>query len=317
MNWKQPKVYAVKHKNEKVRAESRSGGIFSALSDKVFESKGVVYGCTLNEQLVAIHSRAEDVETRNQMRGSKYVQSHLGEVFKSVRKDLDNGRKVLFSGTSCQIAGLKKFLGCERENLICIDIVCHGVPSPKLWRSYLSWQNRKNRAITTKVDFRNKRDYGWSDHVETLTMGNKSIDSRVYTAIFYSHCAMRPCCYECPYKSIMHPADITIADYWGIDKAAPGFNDNKGVSLVLINNDKGERIFEEVKSSIKWCPTKIEDSMQPPLIKAYSPPANREEFWNDMSRENFDIVAKKYGNYSMINVIKWKIGKIRRKLKLK
>lgn len=217
MNWKQPKVYAVKHKNEATRAASRSGGIFTALSDQVLSIGGVIYGCVLTDDFNAVHIRADNEEDRNRMRGSKYIQSKLGNTFKSVRADLDAQKSVLFSGTSCQVAGLKKYLGKEYDNLFCVDIVCHGVPSKKVWDAYLRWQEQKNHSKISSVDFRNKKDFGWHDHVETLYFENgKSTSSRVFKEFFYGHTVLRPSCYECPYKSVMHPGDITIADWKGI-----------------------------------------------------------------------------------------------------
>ena len=144
MNWENPKVYAVKHKNLDTRMESRSGGIFTALSDYCLENGGVVYGCILRDDLTAGHFRAENKQQRNLMRGSKYIQSDMGDTFKNVKNDLDNGHRVLFSGTSCQVKGLKSFLGKEYDNLFCVDIVCHGVPSLAVWKSYLDWQEKRN-----------------------------------------------------------------------------------------------------------------------------------------------------------------------------
>ena len=316
MNWKQPKVYTVKHKSEDVRMDSRSGGIFTALSDKILSEDGVVYGCILTKDFLAVHARAENVEERDKMRGSKYIQSKLGDTFKKVQEDLDAGRKVLFSGTSCQVDGLKHYLGNEYNNLLCVDIVCHGVPSKKVWKAYLSWQEKKNKSTAIKVDFRNKRDYGWYDHVETVFFENgKSVSSRIFKNLFYGHTILRPCCYECPYKSVLHPGDITIADYWGIENAAPGFADNKGVSLVLINNEKGMGTFETVKNQLIFKQTKIEDSLQPPLKAPFPKPANRETFWSDFESKSFDFIAKKYGDYGLKNELKTFMGRIKRKVK--
>lgn len=296
MSWKSPKVYAVKHKDETIRAASRSGGIFTALSDQILNNGGVVYGCVLTENFNAIHIRADNVEIRNKMRGSKYIQSRLGDTFRNVRADLEGGRDVLFSGTSCQVAGLKSYLGKEYDGLICVDIVCHGVPSPKIWTAYLRWQEQVNNSRVVNVDFRNKKDFGWHDHVETLYFERgKSVSSGVFRELFYGHTVLRPCCYECPYKSVMHPGDITIADYWGIEKAAPEFDDNKGVSLVLVNNETGERIFEKVKEKLIWKQTRIEDSLQAPLKAPFPRPENRERFWRDFANRNFAYIVKKYG----------------------
>ena len=222
------------------------------------------------------------------MRGSKYIRSNLGDTFCNVKKDLIAGVNVLFSGTSCQVDGLKKFLGKDYDNLICIDIVCHGVPSPMVWEEYLKWQEKRKKSKVKTVDFQNKKDYGWCEHVETLFFENgKKKDSKVFTHLFYRHNIIRPSCFECPYKSIMHPGDITIADYWGIEKAAPEFNDNRGVSLVLVNNEFGQKIFGSVKDMVKYKKTRIEDSMQPPLKAPFEKPNEREQFWSDFANKDF------------------------------
>ena len=291
-------VYAVKHKDEKIRTNSRSGGIFTAISDQ-FLNGGVVYGCVLNGDLDVCHVRTESKAGRDKMRGSKYVQSRMGDCFRQIKNDLENGKKVLFSGTSCQVSGLRCFLQKEYDNLFCLDIVCHGVPSPRVWRDYVKWWEQKNGKIDT-VDFRNKEQYGWADHVESIYFGSgRKKNSRVFTSLFYGHNCLRPSCYECPYKQINHPGDITIADYWGIDKAAPGFSDNKGVSLVLVNSEKGAKAFELAKKSLVWKETRIEDSMQPPLRGPFKKPQGREKFWKDYAELSFQEIAEKYGRLSI------------------
>lgn len=289
-------VYAVKHKDPTIRAASRSGGIFTAISDKILSDGGAVFGCILSDDFLAYHVKATTKEQRDKMRGSKYIQSNMGDVFRDVKVELDSGRLVLFTGTSCQVDGLKSFLGKDYDNLLCIDIVCHGVPSPKVWLDYLKWQEQKNNKRVVSVDFRNKTDFGWSAHIETLyTKDGSSISSEVFKELFYGHNILRPSCYECHYKSIHHPSDITIADYWGIDKAAPGFNDNKGVSLVLINTDKGKQYFDLVSACLESVPTDINKSLQPPLQRSFPCPASREQFWKDLDTHNFYYIAKKYG----------------------
>lgn len=316
MNWKQPKIYAVRHKNEDVRAASRSGGFFTAISDHVLDLGGVVYGCVLTDDFKAVHVRADNMEIRNKMRGSKYIQSKIGDTYKNIREDLNAGRTVLFSGTSCQVAGLKKFLGKGYDMLFCIDIICHGVPSLLVWEKYLNWQEKRVHGKVVKVDFRNKKDFGWRNHVVTMWFDNgKSVSNKIFTKIYYGHTILRPSCYECPYKSINHPGDITIADYWGIEKAAPSFDDNKGVSLVLVNTEKGIEYLENVKRNLVWSTTKIEDSMQPPLQAPYIKPANREQFWQDFARKPFSVIAKKYGDYGVLNAIKKVLRKVKRRLK--
>lgn len=318
INWEKPKVYAVRHKDLGVVSASRSGGIFTAVSDYVLKNNGVIYGCVIIENFCAAHIRTNDINDRNRMRGSKYIQSKLGDTFKWVKKDLESGYNVLFSGTSCQIAGLKKYLGREYKNLFCVDIVCHGVPSSKVWKVYLQWQEERRQSKIINVDFRDKKRFGWRNHIETLYFQNgKFISSDIFRTLFYSHQILRPSCYECPYKTVLHPGDITIADYWGIEKAAPEFDDNKGVSLVLINNDVGEAIFREVNKDLLWKKTRIEDSMQPPLKAPFPKPTNREEFWEDFLNKSFNYIIKKYTNYGWINKFKSLSGRIKKKLKLK
>lgn len=315
MNWKQPRVYAVQHIDENVRAASRSGGIFTAISDHILKQGGIVYGCVLTESFEAVHIRTENQTDRNRMRGSKYIQSKLNDSFQSVRCDLENGKRVLFTGTSCQIAGLKGYLRKEYENLLCVDIVCHGVPSPKVYMRYLAWQEEKTPSNIVSVDFRNKKDFGWRAHIETIYFENgMTVSSKVFTNLFYGHAILRPSCYECPFKSVMHPGDITIADYWGIEKAAPKFDDNKGVSLVLVNNERGEKVFNSTKEQIKLQETRIEDSMQPPLKAPFPKPENREQFWTDFKSKDFGYIARKYGGYGIFNKIKRLMRKVKKKL---
>lgn len=308
MNYDTPIVYAVKHKDETVRAASRSGGVFTALSDQILSEGGVIYGCILDEEFNVRHIRAVTEADRDRMRGSKYVQSDLRGVFVQIKKDLLDGRKVLFSGTSCQVAGLKGFLGKDYNKLICVDIVCHGVPSPLVFHDYLEWQKQRENSDVIAFDFRNKRDFGWAGQRETLFFSNgQRVDSEVFKYLFASTLIERPSCYRCPYKSIKRVGNITIADYWGIDQAAPGFNDNKGVSLVLVNNDKGSELFEQVKDTLELRETRLEDSMQPALQAPFPSPENRDQFWTDFQSGDFSYIAKKYGTISFMIKLKKKI----------
>lgn len=293
-----PIVYALKHKDLNIRMASRSGGVFTALSDYVFERNGIVYGCVMDKSFNVFHLRADNKENRDKMRGSKYVQSDMLNIFKLVKADLNKNKYVLFTGTSCQIAGLKSYLSKNYENLLCVDIVCHGVPSPLVFKKYIEFQEKNYDGRCVSFDFRNKKDFGWANHIETLKIErsyteDRIINSNIFTNLFYQHHILRPACYSCPYKDIVHPGDITIADYWGIDNACPGFNDNKGVSLVLINNRRGERVFNQLKS-IEYVNCRIEDSIQPPLEKPFSEPSDRKQFWNDFKKYNFSYLVPKY-----------------------
>lgn len=315
----EPIAFAVKHKEYTVRMNSRSGGVFTAITDYILQKGGVVYGAILTSDFDVEHIRTEVSEERDLMRGSKYVQSKIGNVFKFVKDDLEKERRVLFSGTSCQVAGLKEYLQKEYENLLCLDIVCHGVPSPLVWKKYLGWQeSRYGKCVS--VDFRNKKDFGWTDHVETMEFCKngkiRHIHSRIYTELFYGHAILRPACYECPYKAIHHPGDITIADFWGIEKAVPGFSDNKGVSLVLINSIKGKECFECIKKDLEYQETEIQKCLQPPLVKPFPEPDNRASFWKDLKEKPFQYIANVYGKNGLKYRAKRNYHKMREKLKI-
>ncbi|MDE7325551.1 MAG: Coenzyme F420 hydrogenase/dehydrogenase, beta subunit C-terminal domain [Lachnospiraceae bacterium] len=305
-----PLVYAVKHKDIDVRMASRSGGIFTAISDLVLREGGVVYGCALDQKFKASHIRAETKEERDRMRGSKYVQSDMADTLKNIRKDLEEGRYVLFSGTSCQVAGLYSFLGKDYgKQLFCMDILCQGVPSPLVWERYLQWQEEINGAKCTGVIFRNKRDFGWEASVETLTFNRedgttKTVHSQVFRNLFGSHRILRESCYQCPYKEINHPGDMTIGDFWGIKRAAPKFDDNCGVSLVLINTGRAGELFDAVKEGLDYVSCRIEDSMQTTLKRPLAWPEGRDEFWRDFRENDFDYLAEKYGHYNTDNAAK-------------
>ena len=273
---------------------SRSGGFFSILSDFILEQSGVVYGCALDDSFQAIHIRAVTQEQRDRCRESKYVQSNLMDTYKWVLNDLKHGKKVLFSGTPCQVAALRNFCRGFDKNLLCVDIICHGVPSPMVWKDYLDFCERRYRGKVTTVDFINKRKFGWAAHHETITVNNQSYDSTIYTHLFGRHNILRPACFECPYKNLTRPGDITIGDAWGIQDANPEMDDNRGVSLVLVNTEVGRCVFDVVRKECEWKEVSIENYLQRPLISAYSEPPERAEFWAYYFSHSFEKVIRKY-----------------------
>lgn len=291
-----PVAYAAKNKDEQIRLIARSGGIFQSLVHEILRNNGVVYGCALNENHVAVHCRVTDESEAEKLSGSKYVQSDLQNSFYLVRSDLEAGKTVLFSGTPCQIDGLKGFLGEKNSNLVLVDIVCHGVPSPKVWSDYINWVENKKHKKVISANFRDKK-FGWHEHIETLNFSKGEWNSRIYTSLFYGHCIIRPSCFNCPYKSIYHPSDITLADFWGIDKVNEKFNDDKGVSFILINNDCGKKLFDSVKDDLDFFECSPFDCSQTPLYEAYNIPEEREQFWQDYYEKNFQYIAKMYGGY--------------------
>lgn len=293
-----PIAYGCKNKDENIRANSRSGGVFTALSDYVLNIGGVIYGCALDKNFMAVHKRATTKQERDEFRGSKYVQSVMGNTYLQVKEDLNNSLNVMFSGTPCQVDGLKRFLSVSNvnmTNLITVDLVCHGVPSPKVWGDYLKYRKEKMGSDIVHVDFRNKKDFGWKDHVETLTFNNgKIVSSRYYRDLFYSDYIIRRSCHECNYTSKKRVADITLADFWGIDSLDSSFNDNKGVSLILINSDLGKNLFDKISDKLICEEFDSSKVNQTSLEHPHYYKAKKEEFWKDYNQNGIEFVMKKY-----------------------
>ncbi|MBQ2932574.1 MAG: Coenzyme F420 hydrogenase/dehydrogenase, beta subunit C-terminal domain [Clostridia bacterium] len=299
---KVPLVYAVKHKNEDVRFKSTSGGVFTALSDSILGKGGVVYGVAFDENFVAVHKRATTREQRDEFMGSKYVQSFLGSTFSGVKNDLESGRTVLFTGTPCQCDGLMSYLKKKKVDcgkLYVVDIVCHGVPSPLMWKEHIESCEKKRKAKIEEYLCRSKIN-GWHTHTELIVYDNEKKDctsalSQKQKILFYSHKILRPACHRCRYTSIYRCSDITMADFWGIENSMPEFDDNKGVSLVLVSSDKGEKLFEEIKEQIVFEKSHIEDCLQPQLKEPSKPAAKRTKFWEDYRKRGYWYIATRYG----------------------
>lgn len=264
-------VYAAKNKNEQIRLASSSGGIFTLLAEKVIDEDGVVFGARFNEKWDIVHDYKETKEGLVAFRGSKYVQSYMGDCYQKVKSFLQQGREVMFTGTPCQIAGLKNYLRKDYDNLLTVDVVCHGVPSPKVWRIYLDEIARKGgkntvlshpicgKAEIKSIDFRSKST-GWKKFSFALTLSEATADGEknsvllssiftenLYMNAFLSNLSLRPSCYACPVKSGKSGSDITLGDFWGIEKVLPEFDDNKGCSAVLVYTEKGERYIASLQ----------------------------------------------------------------------
>ena len=301
----EPQFYAVRHKNPQELLQSRSGAAFVAISDLILEKNGVIYGVGFKEHFKVCHKRAVTKEQRDEFRGSKYVQSELGDIFSSIKQDLKENLLVLFSGTGCQTAGLKSYLKkCKMDtsNLILVDIVCHGVPSPYFWRDYLSLIEKKYGKQVIKVNFRDKK-FGWKDHRESFTF--EDIYTYTYTYTFYKHIMLRHSCEKCFYTNTTRPSDITLADFWGWEKVNTEFNkDNNGVSLVILNTQKGIEIFEKIKFQLNYIKTEREKCLQTHLREPSKVNQKRLLFEKDYIEKGFEYVLRKYCDYGKWNYIK-------------
>ena len=295
LNLDEPNIYAARHKDMHEIETSRSGAAFIAISDYVLENDGIVYGVGYKGHFVVTHKRATTKEERNEFKGSKYVQSDLDGIFRQVKNDLNDGKIVLFSGTPCQTAGLNSFISKKlREKLILVDIVCHGVSSPYLWRDYLKYLEKKYGSKICWVNFRDKQEYGWFAHKETFRFTNRN---RKYTFkySFYQQEIFRLSCGKCYFTNTNRPSDITIADFWGWEKTDPTFNqDNKGVSLVFVNTIKGQDLFKIIQKELYIISTKLEDCLQPNLQHPSYIHPKRILYEQDYKYHGFRFVWKKY-----------------------
>lgn len=295
LNLDKPLAYGARHKDMNEVETSRSGAAFIAISDYILEQGGVVYGAGYTDHFRVVHKRATTKEERDEFKGSKYVQSDMTGVFRQVKQDLRDGLTVLFSGTPCQTSGLNSYVGKRlRENLFLVDIVCHGVPSPYMWRDYIAYLEKKQGSPIVWVNFRDKQKYGWAAHHETFKfkMGGKMS----FTYLFYKHIMFRKSCGNCHFTNTKRPSDITIADFWGWEKTNPNFNaDNKGCSLVLLNTEKGRKLFEAVHDRLNTMPAKLEDCLQPNMMHPSEIHPRREKFEEEYAKKGFKYVYFKYG----------------------
>lgn len=323
------KVYAAINPNEEIRMKSSSGGIFTMLAENVINAGGVVFGARFDDNWEVKHGYTETIEGLEAFRGSKYVQSCVGETYNQAREFLKSGRKVLYTGTSCQIAGLKKFLRKEYDILITVDVVCHGVPSPLVWRTYLNEFIKRPKGVVgensvdlslkeapeiTGISFRDKST-GWGkfgfvirkesafkadkntvlSSVNTLNNGDvflhETLNVNLYLQVFLKNLCLRPSCSQCPAKSGKCESDFSLADYWGIGKYYPDLDDNKGTSLILVNTKMGSDLLEKI--GILKVSTTYEQALSGNLCIEHSVDENCyiESFWHEFYKTGLSNIS--------------------------
>lgn len=245
------KVFAAKNPDDQVRMKSSSGGIFTMLAEYILNHGGVVFGARFDEQWEVEHAYTETIEGIEQFRGSKYVQSRVGITYKQAKDFLNERRKVLYTGTPCQIAGLKKYLRKDYDNLYAVDVVCHGVPSPLVWRTYIN----DMRESISSISFRDKST-GWNNYSVSILSktGDNLLYQRhhdnLYMRAFLNDLCLRPSCSLCPAKSGKSYSDLTIADYWGVANILPKIDDNKGTSLLLLHSSRGDELLSNLNCDV-------------------------------------------------------------------
>ena len=305
------KAWAAKHISDEVVMRSSSGGAFTALSDEILHRGGVIIGASYDYKKQALtHKIARNYEERNAMRGSKYIWSELGNVYQESLEEIQQGKWVLFVGTPCQCAGYRNFLTVKNipvERVVICDIVCHGTPIKSLWSDYVAYLNKKYKSAIERVNFRDKRN-GWSRPTTVANIEGQEISIADYIDLYYSKCALQSQCYSCKFANLDRPSDITIGDYWGIEKSLPSFCDKKGVSLIITHTDTGEHLLSEAKKDLNLVETPIEAAMQPNLCCPTAPAPEREKFLAEYKKWGIGFVLHKYSRSYLF-------GKVRNKIK--
>ena len=243
-------TYVGYSRNEIVRKQSSSGGIFSVIAEWILQQEGVVFGAAFDENFEVRHIAVERIEDLEQLRGSKYVESRLDDVFPTVEQYLDQKRKVLFSGTACQIAGLKNYLNKEYEHLYTVDVLCHGVPAPRIWRIYIEEKKKEYQETIERVEFRNKEN-GWKKYKMNVIFSDSKqycvpYYEDKYMGMFLGNLDLRSSCYACRFKDFPRMSDMTVGDSWGIERYMPELDDDKGCSVILVHSPKGEVMLESI-----------------------------------------------------------------------
>lgn len=291
-------AYACYNLNEDIRLRSSSGGIFTLIAEKILDIDGAVYGAVFDEKFNVKHICVETKEELSALRGSKYVQSTIGDTYVKAKDMLDDGRVVLFTGTPCQIDGLLSFLGKKYDNLYTQDLICHGVPSPAVWRKYVEFRENKAASVAKKAFFRHK-EKGWKSYSVQFEFDNRTEYKQIFSQDlfmkgFLNNLYLRQSCYNCRSKSLSRNSDITLADFWGIENIFPDMLDDKGTSLVLVNSDKGKTLIENISDNIKLKEVDINKAVKsnPSAYQSACLNKNRKKFFNVIRFKDFEETVK-------------------------
>ncbi len=291
-------VYGLKDKNLDSLKNSASGGAFAVIAREILNEGGVVYGASYTLDLKVKHIKIESINDLERVQGSKYVQSDVEYTFIKVKEDLINGISVLYSGTPCQIAGLKSYLNKDFSNLYTVDLICHGVPSPILFNTYLRWYNDKLGEQILQYDFRDKSSgWGLGYKAKAKTKAKtKTALSDPYYYHFLKGDTYRECCYRCNFCRKERVADITIGDFWGVENEYPKFYSVLGVSVILINTFKGKDIFNKIHQTCDILETEFKKVARynSNLLHPSQRPALRDSIYNNIYESNYQEYINKH-----------------------
>ena len=307
--------------NEEIRLKSSSGGIFTLIAEEIINQGGVVFGAAFADDFRSVHHICVDnTDDLEKLRGSKYVQSKIGDTYKQAKDFLDSGRKVLFTGTPCQIGGLYSYLRKPYENLFTQDIICHGVPSPMVWEKYVDEREKKAASKTQRMFFRHKK-YGWKTFAVLFEFSNntayiKNLREDSFMRAFLTNTCLRPSCYDCSFKTVKRQADITLADFWGIQNVLPEMDDDKGTSLVLVHSDKGQQMLKILSDRMNCKPVDCDvvEKYNSAGIKSCQKNSNRDSFISEIVSADFESTVHKYTKPPFSKRIRSFLGRIKHKI---
>ncbi len=294
-------IYAARTKQDDVLMRSSSGGMFYTLASYVVaELKGIVIGVKYDENMVVKHAVADTLDGLKCFHGSKYVQSHIEGIFEITKRYLEDKRYVLFTGTPCQVHALKLFLKKEYENLLTMDLICHSVPSPLIFKEYVNFVEQKVHKKLVSIDMRNKKK-GWSHafyyyyyFADGTSLGDDKLGVAHWGKLFFSGLITRPSCNQCRFTNLRRTGDITVADYWDDSNKRPDTYSNKGTSLVIINTQKGREIYDTIKTNVDFWVLTESEAMQPCLQHPHAANPKRELFWTFYNKHGFSKSYKKF-----------------------
>lgn len=298
---KSPKTIAAYALDEEIRLQSSSGGIFTVLAERILDEGGVVVGVAQLSSTRFGHIVVDNKNDLAMLRGSKYVQAGVGTIYRDVRALLKAGRKVLFSGTPCQVAGLYAVLGKSvLANLFTVDVVCHGAPSVKVFEKYIEYLESDTQSKVVSTQFRDKRN-GWHRYSTTSLLNNdsqysKSLLDDAFLRVYLSNICLNSSCADCHYGKMPRIADITLGDYWNIAEVHPEMENDKGTSVVLLNTGHGEELFTSAAGALKQCESSLEQAVtgNPCIVYSSKEHFRRPEFFADLGRLSMDELASKY-----------------------
>lgn len=304
---KQPLSYAAVCKEDAIRLASSSGGIFTLLAQHIITQNGIVFGAALDQNMQVVHKACKTIEDLSSLRGSKYVQSDLKNCYRETEYYLKQNVPVLFTGTPCQIDGLYAYLDRDYPSLYTQDIICHGVPSPEVWNEYVYLRQQQAKSTVNTVQFRDKCS-GWKQSSMTMSFENNTSYRAVssndpFMRGFLGHLYLRSSCNICAHKQIHRKSDITLGDFWGIEKIFSEMCDNKGISLVLIHSEQGQHLFNSIKEHLQYKQVNFKTAIteNPSYHRSSNASALKKYFYKDFRKMRFDKIISKYLSDNLVS----------------